>query len=357
MLPLEDHLIEFDETVTLRILATNTYVIDPASFQTTVTISDPLEKLFTTVARFQNEPLPVGMDYYAPSNWILVSLFRQSGLNFMRIDTNGFVTNWSGIANVPDEIKLTTVKTTANGFTNGTLYFGNGTNIGRLLPDGTVSNMNWVTLTNGLGTNDTLLRGSLCVDQSGSFGGNLLAVTGGDAGDEGGGVWSITATGTTTLLTTISNTHLEGLITLTNDAAKWGPWAGKIITGAESALPPLIFAISTNGNVATNLLDIQSEDFDLVPAHQNLFVAALLRQSILQSPANLLTNFVGDLLITQEGEKDMNAPRRNDHPPRLFFVRWDGTNLVKRASITLQAGDWLEHVTFAPMSLPALPPP
>lgn len=68
----------------------------------------------------------------------------------------------------------------------------------------------------------------------------------------------------------------------------------------------------------TNRLDIQPEDFDVVPANQSLFLAALLRREVLQLSGSLLTNFVGDLLITQEGEKDIDVPRRNDHPPRLF---------------------------------------
>jgi hypothetical protein len=53
------------------------------------------------------------------------------------------VTNWSGIHGVQGEVKLTTVKTTANGLTNGDLLFGNGPDVGWLSADGTVSNFNW----------------------------------------------------------------------------------------------------------------------------------------------------------------------------------------------------------------------
>jgi hypothetical protein len=43
--------------------------------------------------------------------------------------------------------------------------------------------------------------------------------------------------------------------------------------------------------------------------------------------------------------------RRNDHPSKLFFLHWDGTNMVTRASITLSVEHLMEHVTFAPMTI------
>lgn len=49
------------------------------------------------------------------------------------------ITNWSGVHGEPDEVKLVTVKTTGNGFTNGDVFFGSGTGIGWLSPHGTRS--------------------------------------------------------------------------------------------------------------------------------------------------------------------------------------------------------------------------
>jgi hypothetical protein len=48
--------------------------------------------------------------------------------------------------------------------------------------------------------------------------------------------------GITTRLVNLTNTHLEGVITLTNDVAKWGSWAGKITTGAESSTDTFLAA-------------------------------------------------------------------------------------------------------------------
>jgi hypothetical protein len=353
--PQEDGLVELDETVTVRIAVTNTYVIDPASYQTTITISDPPEDLFIPVATF--EAGPSGIDYYSASNCLVVALGRFATFNFVRIDTNGFKTNWSNISGEEHEIKITIAQSSANGFTNGTMYFSSDANVGTLSANGSVSNMNWVTLTNGFGINQTLLRGSLCLDQSGSFGGKLLVVSGGDAEDDGGGVWSITAAGEVTSITMIPNTHLEGLLTLTNDPVKWGPWAGKMIVGAESAKLPAIFAISTNGVVLTNHLDIQPEDFDLIMTNQNLYCLGE-EQRLLKLPSTLFTNYAGDLLVTQEGFVDSSFKGVDPtlHLPKVIVLHWDGTNFVQRASISRRQGDWLEHSTFAPMDIPALAP-
>lgn len=43
----------------------------------------------------------------------------------------------------------------------------------------------------------------------------------------------------------------------------------------------------------------------------------------------------------------------NNHPPKLVILHWDDTNFVTRASISRKESDWFEHVTFAPMDIPA----
>jgi hypothetical protein len=353
--PLADDLLEGDETVILTLdAATDDYFIDVSSASATITLADG-EMPFETVA---NVSEPVGMDYSAPANSIIVS--SESTEGFVRIYTNLImsnsiivtnivVTNWSGITGLQDEVKLATVKTTANGFTNGEMFFGNNgvTNkIGRLSADGTVSNLTFATL-----TNDTYIRGGLYIDQSGSFDGDLIAVTGNlpSGVNAGGGVWRIKSSGVATRLVNITNTHLEGVITLTNDPAKWGPWAGKIITGAESKTPPEIYAISPDGTVQTFQLGIGSEDFDLIPANQDLYCSdeGGANNKILKVSREYFAPYVGDLLITQSGDGNINVT------PTLFIVHWDSTatNFVIRG--IPNPGETFEHVTFAPIDLPA----
>ena len=343
--PLADLIFEDDETVTLTLLQTNGCMVDTNQASATITIQDTTSFLTVT-----NISQPVGMDYCGPSNSLIVSSLTAGG--FVRIYTNGVSSNtivnaWSTISGLLEEAKLATVKTTANGFTNGDMYFGNNavTKIGWLSANCTTSNLNWATL-----TNDTYIRGGLYLDQSGSFGGDLIAVTGNaqTGTNAGGGVWRIKSSGVTTHIVTITNTHLEGVITLTNDPAKWGPWAGKIITGAESKSPPEIYAISTNGTYATFQLGIEPEDFDLIPTNQDLYCTVESGPpGVAKLSRSYFAPYVGDLLVTQSGDAFVGAT------PILFIVHWDnGTSSFVVRSIPGPSGKF-EHVSFAPINLPA----
>ena len=240
---------------------------------------------------------------------------------------------------------LATVKTTSGGFTKGDMFFGNGPRIGWLSAEGTVSNLNWCMMTNSTTTNTIDIRGGLYVDQSGSFGGDLIVVTGGSSLDEGGGVWRVNSNGIPKLLVNITNQahpHLEGVVTLTNDVQRWGPWAGKIITGGESKIPPLIHAIDTNGTVMSFDLGIAPEDFDVIPPNQDLYCVDQQAAKIVKVPHEVLTNYWGDLLITQEGEFVGS--------PALFIVHWNGST-ANFESHTIPYINAFEHVTFAPTNL------
>ena len=150
---------------------------------------------------------------------------------------------------------------------------------------------------------------------------------------------------------------MEGVLTLTNDAAKWGTWAGKIITGNEA--DGTLFTIDASGVVtpydSTSLIPggIRAEDFDVVQANQDLYLCVPSSPSaIYKISRSYLTNLVGDLMITHAGEF---VP-----PGRLFFLHWDAatTNFAVRVTPGRlpngSSGD-LEHVTFAPISLPIIP--
>jgi hypothetical protein len=357
--PIEDNIVEFQESVTLTLTLTNGYLIDPAAFSATVYIIDNYTNgtPFTTVT---NLDAPVGIDYSDPLKSLLISVHSPTGEtnNFVRLYTNSsnqlILTNWSGVHGAPDEVKLATVKSTVNGFTNGDMFFGSDTNVGWLSADGTRSNLTWCTLTNGVVTNALVLRGGLYVDQTGIWTNNLIAV----ASDESyildqKGVWQVDGQQHPTLVANITATHLEGAITLPNTNA-WGPWAGKILTGDEGARDevgnskPIIYSIDTNGVVSGYNLGIAPEDFDIIPANQDLYCTFQDSATIAKLPGALLSNYVGDLLITQEGSYY--------GPGTLFFVHWDSSanNFVIR-SITSPNGEKIEHVTFAPIHLPSTP--
>jgi hypothetical protein len=154
---------------------------------------------------------------------------------------------------------------------------------------------------------------------------------------------------------------LEGVITLTNDVQKWGHWAGKIITGDEALVDqnnqprPLIFAVESNGTVQSYAMGIHPEDFDLITSTQSLYCLNYyggggVDSRVLKIKSTWLTNFVGDLLITDAGEFSS--------PAKLHFVRWDASKsefITRSLSLPDSLGGDFEHVTFAPINLPPVP--
>ena len=201
-----------------------------------------------------------------------------------------------------------------------------------------------------------------------SFDNDLIALVNLDL--EGASVWRIKSNGTATNLASFPpHIHFEGVITLTNDPARWGPWAGKIITGSEEAditTRNLIRAIDTNGVVSTFDMGIVSlnnqtghddglstEHFDLIPPGQDLYLAISSGQ-ILKLSSAFFTNYVGDLLITQGGNTSYVGE------PELYIVHWNGSDFISRgiplkfySGNTLTGFQELEGATFAPVSLPA----
>lgn len=365
-----DNQFEGDEAITITLTPIGDgYWINSNSASATIWLFDnQTTNLFKTVANLDS---PAGIDYHQPSNSLIVSFnYNNDGQpsNFLRFYTNvvmtnivTIITNWSQVHGVLDEVKLVTVKNTGFGFTNGEVYFSSGNGVGRISSEGSISNLNWCFLTNSVQTNAQPLRGSLCMDQTGIFDNSLIAVTsaGGPAPGILKGVWRVDAQGTPTLIANINTPHLEGVITLANDVAKWGPWAGTIVTGDENFDPPLIYTVAANGSVSffntTNLIfeGIRTEDFDIIPPNQDLYACDLWGNRIVKLSRDYFANYVGDLLITDSGEYSA--------PAKLFVLHWDAatTNfLTRRISYKRPDGSdgQFEHVTFAPIDLPGLTP-
>src|SRR6266511_2160445 len=280
---------------------------------------------------------------------LIVSFNHPNGnpKNFRRIASNGATTNWSnlgGIGSTKGEIKLGIVQTTANGFTAGDLFLGAAQpgKIGRISADGSTVNTNWATLTNStqMVGETNLLLGGFYIDRTTVFGGDLIVVSG------SGGVWRVAAATNATKVAQINDpssgegTVLEGVLTVSNDPCKYGPWAGKILTCAEQQ--NLLCTIDTNGTVAFFNLSIGvPEDVDLVLTNQNLFClnfvsSAPATSSVLKVPETLLTNFVDDVLIVEE------------NTATLVIVHWDGVRFVTRR-LSVPGASSLEHVSFAPI--------
>ncbi len=161
---------------------------------------------------------PIGIDHHSPSGKLILSVNFPSGLpnNFELVGPDGSRTPFSNIQGLTDEVKIATVRggDCQGGFAVGELFTGTGVPgvIARIAPDGSSVLNPWVTLPGETG----LLRGSLFQDRYCAFGGDLLVVT------TAGNVWQVSSAGAATLLASVG-THLEGLTTVPNDPAKYGP--------------------------------------------------------------------------------------------------------------------------------------
>jgi hypothetical protein len=199
----------------------------------------------------------------------------------------------------------------------------------RVSPDGSTIQDPWVALADA-----GLMRGGLFQDRYCVAGGDLIIVT------TAGGVWRIKSDATASKLASL-NTHLEGVTTVPNDPATYGPWAGKILTGAEGQ--GLFYTIDpTTGAVASYNLGIAPEDVDIVPPNENFFGVDFGGSELMGAPASEFCNMRGDIVSAQES------------PGVLWGVHWNGSQFV--TTNLAQVTQW-EHVTFAPVGIVEIPPP
>lgn len=291
-------------------------------------------------------PNPIGIDHYAPTNQVVMSVNYPTGNpHALRIvSADGTQTQFSTLSGVGDEVKIATVRSgNPGGFVAGDLFVGNGVDgqIVRITGGGTTVINPWVDLP---GAGNGLMRGSLYSDRTGVFGGDLIAVT------TGGEVWRVNAAGTPTLLADI-NVHLEGLATVPNDPLKYGPLAGRIIAGAESQ--GRLYIIDTAGGVSFITPGVNVEDIDLITPNENFFGVNFGTGRLLGAPASEFASIAGDILLTQEVGGTSG----------LFRLYWNGSSLVTEA-VTLNPGSFnpgqWEHVTFSSagiVEIPAAPEP
>ena len=285
---------------------------------------------------------PIGIDYHQPTNSVVMSANYPSGQpsNFVRVLQDGTQIPFSAINGYTDEIKIATVRSgNPGGFTTGELFVGNGIDgeIMRITANGASSSL----FTSLPGAGNGLFRGSLYVDRTGVWGGDLIAST------TGGEVWRVNSSGIPTFVADV-DTHLEGMITVPNDASKYGPLAGKVIAGAENQ--GLLYAFDTTGAYVSYSLGVNVEDIDLIGANENFFGINYGTSRILGAPASDFAGLAGDILLTQETGFAGSG---------LFRLTWNGSAL-QATQLALDAGSaavgqW-EHVTFAAAGIKEIPP-
>jgi hypothetical protein len=280
---------------------------------------------------------PIGIDFHAPTNSVVLSVNYGTGgvpQNFDRILPDGMHLPFSTYSGMTEEVKIATARPgNPGGWESGTMFTGNGLDgeIVKVSPDGTQIMNPWVSLP---GDNNGLMRGSLYVDRTGIFGGDLIVAT------TAGEVWRISSAGVPVSIMPAAGVHLEGLIVVPNVPVRYGPLAGKIIAGAEEQ--GLLWVIDPSGTATQLDLGVIVEDVDLVTPRENFFGVNYGTSRLLGATAENMQPLVGDILLAQENV----VPGTSG----LFRLQWNGTELTAVAipldPTSAPVGQW-EHVTLA----------
>ena len=141
--------------------------------------------------------------------------------------------------------------------------------------------------------------------------------------------------------------EMNRLLTLPNDPVKYGPWAGTILSGNETSNS--LFSIDTNGVVITWPSPVPVESLNLIAANQDLSYAdaGTLGQTngrIWKVPRTAFTNYVGDVLVTDEGNVDGQ--------PRHVILHWNGQEFAPVELINTNAIA-PEQAVFSATSFPS----
>jgi hypothetical protein len=299
--------------------------------------ADPLT--FVAISTDFNQP--IGIDFHESAFDVVMSVNYSSGTPHAleTVAPDGSHTRFSSLAGVTDEVKIATARSgNAGGFETGELFVGNGVDgqIVRISADGSTVTNPWVDLP---GTSNGLMRGSLYVDRTGVFGGNLIVAT------TSGQIWSVDALGNATQIASLG-VHLEGLVTVPDAPERYGPLAGTILAGAENE--GLLWSVKPDGSAQSFSLGIRVEDIDIIPPYENFFGINFGTSSLIGVAGPSFLPIAGDILLTQESVTSVG----------LFRLWFDGTGLrteeLQAASGSARLGQW-EHVTFANAGIQEVP--
>jgi hypothetical protein len=281
---------------------------------------------FTVVAT--NVPYPDSIDVHSPSNVLVLSVNTDSANDanlFDSLNSNGVVQPWTGVSTLGRETPIAMVKVTTNGFSRGEMFIGRDTAIiGKVAADAASSNLTWAVLSTDPNSPYYGVVAGLCLDTTGIFGNQLVALTYLGIRDHVASIWLVDSNGEASLLATNRNYNTpEGVIVVPNNPARYGPWAGTIVYGDE--MRGTIYTVDTNGTVTpydtSGWTDqgLSPESFTIVQTNQNLYAANGNSQAdgqVLKISSFALWDHVGDIVV----------PDEQSSPSRLILLHWSAAS-------------------------------
>ena len=262
-----------------------------------------------------------GVTFTESLNQLVVSLNGPFGQprNFETMRADGTRVPFTAASGIFGQNSLASARSgNLGGFKPGDVFFGGPSGlIGRITDGGNTLINPWVTLPGECCNFDQ----GLAFDETGIFGGDLLAAT------VGGGVWRIDVTGHATKLAQTPY-RLSGLTVIPDNAERYGPLAGKLVAvGTVGCCSYGVITVDTSGNVTFFDRDNFSlEGIHVVVPNENFFSADFGGRLYGASPDSLAP-MVGEILL---------MGRTSGGLRRLF---WDGTS-VRTQLLDLDLGSF-----------------
>lgn len=316
----------------------------------------------------------IGIDYFEPTGQVVMSSFYPTGNpHNLELHSGGASgTQFSALGNIADEIKIATVRSAdrggyvpsppasqsgggvqplAGGGGNPAPYFAPGTvflvgragdELTRVLPDGSSS----VFADIGAQAGRSVGNGEgVYVDRTGVWGGDVLV------GTSTGELWRVNASGQASFVVDVGNQRIEGILTIPDDPARYGPLAGKVLLGNNGE--SRVIAVAADGSVDAYATAFAIEDLDLVMEGENLIGVDLGAGRFRTAGAAQFADFAGEIMAFEE---DLVGD------PVFGFLRWDfDANTLMTEIIDLAFGNAPllnpQEWTFAPIAFGNLAAP
>ncbi|HEY9231815.1 MAG TPA: hypothetical protein VIS78_06700, partial [Blastocatellia bacterium] len=222
---------------------------------------------------------PQGLDHHQPSNKLVVLVNGWPGqpCRLQLVGADGTRADFGEADRSLLSASMVAVRQALAGFKPGELFLETRVPgvIARIPSDGSSVQNSWAVLPK----ERALVSGGLCMDTTGLFDGELIAVT------AQGRVWRINSRGGARLIIDLE-TPAQGVAIVPDDADKYGEWAGKLLVG--DPLQGGVHAVAPHGQAAFYRLGISPKDIDLIAADENLFAVDGKEGTLYTAPASAL---------------------------------------------------------------------
>lgn len=260
------------------------------------------------------------LDFHSPTRNLVISSNQTPSLELFSAKGHSEFISRTHFSKLGDPKSIAVTRGKKSSFVSGELFLGfyNGS-ILRISSDAdTVAK---IKLPRETGTVN-----GLAIDETGSFGGDLIAAT------DTGRIWRVGAFGSENLLFDLG-TSVKGVAIIPKHFERYGWLAGKLLVGAADQQG--MYALGAEGQATFLSLGINVKDIDVITPEENLFAVSTRGGKLFSVSSSEFANDAGDILITSA---DAEA---------FYILNWNGAAFQTSA---IDIGEEIDQTTYAPIS-------